>query len=138
MDTKHKPPIAVELESIVGRAGLEAIIRVSRGVPLYVPKCATKGHSLESLLDEKCFRALCRAYGGERIMVPMMAAQRRHVRNAAIAAARKAGQSTRQTVREFGVSWRTAQRANARAKEAEQKGTCPTKPRQPTLWERGG
>lgn len=136
-DRYDLPPIALELEELVGRSGLDALVRISPGVPLYVPHHGTvpTTHRLCSLLGEDRFRALCQAFGGMRLMIPRMAAMRRRARDLAITEARQAGQTTRQTCFDFGITWRTAQRAYARGK-AIQSAQRPCLPRQPTLWER--
>jgi|GEM_PF-1688077 len=127
------PPIAQEIEDLIGREGLRALTRSAGGVPLYVPTERLERHPLAALIGLDALQSLSSVYGGTKIMLPKLSAERRRERDLEIMRLRLTGQSARQTALKFGLCHRAAQRAFARIRRAE---SCPDKPkpRQRSLW----
>lgn len=127
------PPIAQEIEDLIGRDGLRALCHSAGGVPLYIPARHLDRHPLAALIGLDNLRALSESYGGTKVMLPKLTAERRRERDLEIMRLRLTGQSARQTALKFGLCHRAAQRAFARIRRAE---SCPDKPkpRQRSLW----
>lgn len=128
------PPIARDIERLIGSEALWALVQMSGGIPLYIPASPDRleGHRLNQVIGVDALKRLCREYGGTKIMMPMMTAELRWRRDSALMARRESGASAAQTAREFGMCQRAAQRAYARAKKG---GGCRSKPpKQRSFW----
>jgi ActR/RegA family two-component response regulator len=103
--------LAPVLRLVARAAGLAAALRLVElkgGVHVYVPKDADPGHPLASIITEPGLAALCQAYGGEHLLVPMARAALLEMRNRKLRAAR--GElSVHQLAREFGLHRRRVQ-----------------------------
>lgn len=131
------PPIAMDLERLVGRQGLIALSREFGGVRLYIPQSDAHlaRHRLAGIVGEDSLRRLSAEFGGCQIMVPLLTAEARWQRDSGIAARRAAGASAREIARETGLCMRSVQRATRRVRLGGTRKSHPAPPsRQRTLW----
>lgn len=94
-DVQLLPPV---LRIVAQAAGIAAALRLVEqrgGVAVYVPLTAQAGHELATLVGLEGLQALCRAYQGQHLVVPMARAALTEIRNRQLLADRAAGKSVR-------------------------------------------
>jgi len=88
-DVQLLPPM---LRLVAQAAGIAAALRLVEkrgGVAVYVPHAAAPGHELATLVGLAGLQALCSAYPGEHLMVPMARAALTEIRNRQLRADRE-------------------------------------------------
>lgn len=95
-DVQLLPPV---LRIVAQAAGIAAALRLVEqrgGVAVYVPHSAQAGHELATLVGLAGLQALCKAYPGEHLVVPMARAALTEIRNRQLRADRANGSSVRE------------------------------------------
>ena len=107
-DVQLLPPV---LRIVAQAAGIAAALRLVEqrgGVAVYVPHSAQAGHELATLVGLAGLQALCRAYPGEHVVVPMARAALTEIRNRQLRADR-ASSSVRDLSLRYGLHRRRVQ-----------------------------
>lgn len=88
---QHWPEVLVELASVIGDDATIALFERFKGRHLSIPKNPTPGHPIEQAIGSLAFKALCRTYQKDMLMVPVCFRLQVNERNKAILADHEAG-----------------------------------------------
>lgn len=116
-DRYQLPPMARALRRICGIQGLCALVQAHRGQQLYVPSPARiDGHPITDLIGRDAAHRLADEFGGAHITVPLCLGALRADRDREIWRRYMDGASAGRLARDYGMTWRGAQKVIQRVK----------------------
>ena len=121
----YLPPVALDLARVVG---IHAALRLCEdwpGVPMRIPHECGPDHALALAIGVDLAARLCAEYGGETVIPPALCRRAIALRDLAICAERRTGQSGEALARKYKLTLRHVWRIVA--------GIVPTDPRQLSL-----